>query len=423
MVMPRRGAALAWVGLSLLVPALPGCGGDGARAGPEQRSAVAAAAEPRRIDPPAAPGSLAPNLALAGGAPLLSWLEPLEGNRHRLLVSRLEGGSWSAPAVVAEGGGFFANWADLPAVGESGDGSLVAHWLAKTGEDTYAYSIFLARSVDGGAIWTPLGRLDDDDTETEHGFVSYVPEGDGLRAFWLDGREMAGGGDMGLRTALIDGEAVGASELLDDRTCECCSTDAALGSAGPLVVYRDRSGDEVRDVSVVRGGAAGWTAPTAVAADGWNIAGCPVNGPAVAADGESAAVAWYTAAGEAPRVQLALSADGGRAFGPAVPIDVDGPAGRVDVVLDGAGGAVVSWLGVERDVGSVRLRRVSPGGSMGEPLEVAVTGASRASGFPRLALSGDTLYLAWVDTTPEGGQLLRARAMTLDQVPGPPPGR
>jgi hypothetical protein len=348
----------------------------------------------------------------------MSWLEPVSGGGHRLMVARLDGAGWAAPSRVAEGDRFFANWADLPAVAASGDGSLVAHWLAKTDAATYAYSIFVARSVDGGSSWAELGRLNDDNTPTEHGFVSYAIDGDGLRAFWLDGRAMQEGGDMALRTAFI-GEAIGPSEVVDPRVCECCATDAARGAAGPVVIYRDRIGDEIRDISMVRQDGDGWTTPSVVTADNWRIAGCPVNGPAIAAAGEAVAVAWFTATGDAPRVQLAFSTDGGATFGPPQVIDDEAPPGRVDVALDGADGAVVSWLALAGDEGSVRLRRVTAEGGMGEPLVIATTGAQRASGFPRLARVGDTVYLAWVDTTPTDGHRLRARALPLDQLPAP----
>ena len=76
------------------------------------------------------------------------------------------------------------------------------------------------------------------------------------------------------------------------------------------------------------------TEPATAVSDGWMIAGCPVNGPALDADGERVALAWFTAAGEAPRVQLAFSTDGGATFEEARTIDADAPAGRVDVVLE-----------------------------------------------------------------------------------------
>jgi len=413
-----RATAITLAGALLLGVVVVACGGPSPPEPPEPPPTTGGPAGGHRIDPPAAAGSLAPNLTLAGGDLVLSWLELVAENRHRLLISRFDGAGWREPVVVAEGERFFANWADLPAVAESGDGSLVAHWLAKTAEDTYAYSIFLARSVDGGASWAELGRLNDDDTPTEHGFVSYAAEGDRLRAFWLDGRDMEEGSAMSLRTALI-GETVGATELLDTRVCECCSTDAAGGGDGAVVVYRDRADDETRDISVVRRRGAGWSEPESTVADGWTIAGCPVNGPAVDVAGETAAVAWFTAAGDTPRVQLAFSPDGAATFGPPVVIDEDAPSGRVDLVLDGSGGAVVSWLAIAGDDGSVRLRRVSADGRIGESLEIATTGAARASGFPRLVRLGDTLYLAWVDTTPADGQQIRAFALPLDQLSVP----
>ncbi len=412
----------SWAAGAVLVAWLAaGCGGApvpppaAEQAGPVELTAG------RQLDPPAAAGALAPNLLLVGERLYASWLEPAElggGPGHRLQVAWLDGDEWSPPRTVAEGDNFFANWADIPALAAGADGSLVVHWLAKTAEPVYAYSIFLARSLDGGASWSPLGRLNDDDTATEHGFVSYAVDRDGLRAFWLDGREMEAGGAMTLRTALV-GDTVGEREVLDERVCECCSTDAVTTAAGPLVVYRDRSAEEVRDVAVVRRTGDGWSEPALPFDDGWTIAGCPVNGPEAAAADGTVATAWFTGAGETPRVQVAFSTDAGASFGPPRAIDSYKPLGRVDLVLDGAGGAVVSWLASPGDAGSVRLRRVLADGRMGEMLAVAATGASRKSGFPRLVRSDGTLFLAWVDTLPEDGQRIRLRAVPLSAVPVP----
>ena len=411
--MPLRVRAAAAVAVAVAA-LIAGCG----RPEPPPAAAVEPLAAGRAIDPPAAAGSLAPELALAGGAVLLSWLEPVPPDGHRLRVARLGAGGWDEPVTVAEGERFFANWADLPAVVEAGDGSLVAHWLVRTGEPVYAYSVFLARSADGGASWSPLGRLNDDDTPTEHGFVSWVAEDTGARAFWLDGRATAEDGPMSLRTARI-GETIGPAEVLDARVCDCCSTDAAAGAAGPLVVYRDRGDTEVRDVALVRRSGDGWSAPEVPVADGWEIAGCPVNGPEVEAAGQEVALAWFTAEAGAPRVQLAFSADGGAGFEEAIVIDAASPLGRVDLALDGAGGAVVVWLAAAGERGSVRLRRAFPGGRTGEPVEVAVTGAERAAGFPRILRLGEKLYLAWVDTSPEDGARIRAREIPLAALDAP----
>jgi len=417
--------ALAAAGLLAAVGCAPGAQG-------------AAAGGPRPLDPPAAAGAMAPSLALDGTDVLLTWLEPATGmagraaGAHALRFARLSGDRWSAPVTVAAGGDFFANWADFPAAAR-GAGGLVAHWLGMVGDGTYAYGIKLARSGDGGATWRPLGPLHDDTTPTEHGFVSYVPEGAGVRAFWLDGRETVGSlaehgegkeGPMGLRTALVAGAAPPRGEVLDPLVCSCCQTDAALAAGGPVVVYRDRSEREVRDIAIVRRTGGGWSAPATVAADGWRIPGCPVNGPAVAAAGERVAVAWFTAA-PSPRVRTAFSDDGGARFGAPVEVDAGKPLGRVDLALTAEGDAVVSWLalgdgsGEEGQRARIRLRRLGPRGA-GPTIAIATTGATRSSGFPRLVLQGERLILAWV----EDGEpsRLRAAALPLAALPSVPGG-
>ena len=369
----------------------------------------------REIETPAGPDSLAPNLLVANGALILSWLEEVEGPPgvagHRLLMSQLSSGRWSPQGKVAEGADFFANWADIPSVAIDAAGDLYAHWLAKTAADTYAYSIFLARSVDGGETWSPMGTLNDDATPTEHGFVSFVTQAEGVRAFWLDGRQMADGGAMNVRTALLDQE-IGKSEVLDDRVCECCATDAVTTPQGPVVVFRDRSTDEIRDIGIARQMGNEWSQTRLVAADDWRIEGCPVNGPAIASSGERVAVAWFTAAGDGPKVQIAFSEDSGATFEASEVVDSGRPLGRVDLVEDGAGGFVLSWLEGADQLAEIRFRRFDRTGAGGEPVVVARTSPSRASGFPRLARIGSLLYLAWVDIEGEDSSQVR-----LEKIP------
>jgi hypothetical protein len=375
---------------------------------------------------------MAPSLTPSGDGLLLTWLEPAPPKAHALRFSRFSrdgngDGRWSAPVTIAAGDDFFANWADFPAVASAPDGSLTAHWLARTGSETYAYGIFLARSTDGGATWAPAGLLHSDRLPTEHGFVSWLPEGRGLRAVWLDGREMPKEGPMTLRTGLVTAKPE-SEELLDARVCDCCQTDAALTADGPIVAYRDRSDKEVRDIYVIRKTAAGWSTPAPVHQDNWQIPGCPVNGPAVAAAGRRVAVAWFTAAEPAgPRVQVAFSEDGGKRFGEPVLVDGEKPPGRVDLQLDrrpdAGGDAIVSWLGLpgggQGEGGAVRLRRVSPKGKAGAPVTVAATSSARSSGFPRTAISEDRLWLAWVEKGPgEGGaSRVRVGSLPLSAVP------
>ncbi len=356
------------------------------------------------IESPAEGDPIAPNLAISSHGPLLSWLEPTGEGPVRdfaLRVARLGDGAFEAPSTIATGPGFFANWADLPAIAEDHQGRLAAHWLRKIGDDTYAYGVGLAGSSDG-VVWSDQGWLHDDLSPTEHGFVSYAAAADGVDAFWLDGREMEHQGPMELRTARLPsstGEPA-TSTVLDERVCECCATDAAVTANGPIVVYRNRNDQEVRDIWRVRWTGDGWSAPAPVFEDGWAIPGCPVNGPAVAADGTRVVVAWFTAADESPKVKVAVSSDGGNSFGAPMVVDAERPTGRVDVAMRGEE-AWVSWLGLGAEGTAVLIRRIElgdTGGRLGPIAEVATTSAERAAGFPRMLALTDRLLLAWVET-------------------------
>jgi hypothetical protein len=351
-------------------------------------------------------------------------------------MSDLRGSSWSEPRTIAHGGDFFVNWADFPSIIELPDGSLAAHWLQREGPGTYAYGVRISRSLDGGLTWSQPITPHLDGTETEHGFVSLFPGAEGrLAAVWLDGRafaqaegvtgpaaaatagqtEVAGAGqaaervseppdaDMSLRFAEIgeNGEVTSES-LLDARACDCCQTSAALTSSGPILVYRDRSDAEIRDISVVRRVSGGWTEPVPVHPDGWHIPACPVNGPAASASDQAVVVAWFTAADDEPRVQVAFSADAGRSFGEPLRVDEGAPLGRVDVALLRDGSALVTWLATIGDGAAVLARRVRADGAMSDVERVGQTDESRSSGFPRMALRGDDLILAWTDPAGEG---------------------
>lgn len=340
--------------------------------------------------PSPAPSTAAqPFLFAARDSVLLSWLEP-----GTLRFARYRNGAWSEPRTIVKRGDFFANWADFPSIAEDANGVLYAHWLQKSGAATYAYDVWISTSADGGKTWRAPFVLHRDGTKTEHGFVSLapLPKG-GIAVTWLDGRNMTPGkeeGEMTIRYATIDARGVIASEAqLDARTCECCTTAMAMTTSGPVIAYRDRTADEIRDVAVTRKTAKGWTPPRVVHADGWKLNGCPVNGPQLDAIGNRVVAAWFTGAGE--HVQVAFSDDGGATF--AAPVAVDGgkPAGRVDVVLLDRNTAVVTWL----EEKEIRARVVRRNGASEPIIKIADSSNARAAGFPRIARLGGDVFVAW----------------------------
>lgn len=362
-----------------------------------------------RVDSIATPAPMwaaEPNLeASPDGDVYLSWLERQPDSSYALKVARREGATWAQPAVVAAGREFFVNWADFPSVLALEDGRLAAHWLQRSGEGRYAYDVRVAQSADGGRTWSAGVVPHRDGTQAEHGFVSMWPDADGrVGITWLDGRKYARSDSgpqetMLMHTTIGRDMKLGQETPLDMRICDCCKTAVARAADGPVIAYRDRTEDEIRDIYVVRQVGRVWTEPARVHADDWKIAACPVNGPAIAARDRRVVVAWFTGAGDTARVNLAFSDDGGATFGAPVRVDDGNPAGRVDVILVEDGAAVVSWVENLGDRAEVRVRRVREGGERGGAREPAVTiaqsTAARASGFPHMVATKDEVVFAW----------------------------
>ncbi|MGQ0813060.1 MAG: hypothetical protein ACT4O1_01160 [Gemmatimonadota bacterium] len=354
------------------------------------------------IASPAKPGSGEPDLAIgSNGRVYMSWLEPQDSG-HALRFAVLQNNRWSAPRTIRSGRDFFVNWADFPSIIVLGDGQLAAHWLQRTGRGTYAYGVRIAQSRDDGRTWSAPIIPHRDSSQTEHGFVALWRERGTLGAAWLDGRKFAVEGhnaanEMMLLATTVDANgALGPETRLDERTCDCCQNSAAVTAAGPVVVYRDRSNDEIRDIFITRRVDGKWTPGAAVHNDNWKIAACPVNGPAVAASGNRVAVAWFTAANDNQHVKVAFSNTAGASFAPPIRLDGGNPAGRVHIALLRNGDALVTWI--ERtggDAATVRARRVSPNGKLGRSVTVATSSAARASGFPRMAVTESEVTFAW----------------------------
>ena len=375
------------------------------------------------IASPAGPGSAEPNLAVASdGRVYMTWLEPSDSG-FALRFAVLDGKQWSAPRTIRSGRDFFVNWADFPSIQELDSGRLAAHWLQRNGSGTYAYGVRISQSADGGRTWSTPVMPHRDTSQTEHGFVAMWREGQTLGAAWLDGRKTASaapshghGGEMMLMSTTIDASGrLGAEVPLDQRTCDCCQNSAAMTSNGPIIAYRDRSPDEIRDIYVTRRVGGKWVAGAPVHQDKWKIDACPVNGPSIAADGRRVAVAWFTAANDSARVKLAFSDDAGATFGAPVRIDGGVPAGRVDVALLKDGGALVTWIErIGGDTAAVRVRRVARNGRAGAPMVIAKSSAARSSGFPQMALTGSDVVFAWtVPGRPSAIRVARAAASEI----------
>lgn len=353
---------------------------------------------------PAGTSSSLPHLVSNGHVPLLSWVETKGDTLNTFYFSKLSGGVWQAPERILQGGDWFVNWADYPMISEN-NGNYWSHVLKKSTEGTYSYDVKMNIKAEGSTEWITDVPLHTDGTPTEHGFVTVVPYNDAFFVTWLDGRntvenEVGERGAMTLRAAVVGADSeIRQEHELDVRTCDCCQTTAAITSTGPVVLFRDRSEEEIRDISIVRQIDGKWTTPKTIHADGWKIKGCPVNGPKVSAKDNNLVVAWFTAAAQKPKVQVVFSEDAGAQFSAPIEIAAGEVIGRVDVILLNANTAIVSWLESKDKQTTFKAVKVTSGQGKSEPVIIAQMNGSRKSGFPQMELVDNQVHFAWTAIT------------------------
>lgn len=337
------------------------------------------------------------------GTVYLSWIEKT-GKQSTLKYSTFLSDKWSDPVTIASGKNWFVNWADYPVIASDGSKNLLAHFLEKSDTAKFTYDVMIVSSADSGKTWNSSKILHDDKAKAEHGFVSIIPYKEQFFVTWLDGRKTAseeshGGhdghhGDMTLRAAFIDknGNKVNEWEL-DERICDCCQTTASVTGEGPIVVYRDRSRDEVRDMSIVRYVNGQWTVPKTIYADNWQIKACPVNGPRADAINNDLVIAWFSIEDKKGQVKVVFSKDGGITFGQPIRVDEGKPIGRVDAVMQDSITAIVSWM----EGSAIKAVRVHADGKKQQPIMIASSSDKRSSGFPQMTLMENKIIFAWTD--------------------------
>ena len=203
---------------------------------------------------------------------------------------------------------------------------------------------------------------------------------------------------MTLRGAKIDAQGkVKESYIIDKRVCDCCQTDMAMTQEGPIVVYRNRSKNEVRDIYYSRLINNKWTSLQPIFNDNCIIEGCPVNGPAISTSDSNIAVAWFTIANGFPSVKVIFSSSNGEFFGNPINIDDESPLGRVDIELLEDNSALVSWMDSIDGKTLIQLQRIKPDGWKSKVTTVTESSESRSSGFPRMVIKDDLAVISWTN--------------------------
>ena len=343
-----------------------------------------------------------PSLVSGEGSLSLSWISSNEGEKSTLNFSQFKEGKWINTQTMATGSDWFVNWADFPAHAIN-ENLILSSYLKKSDSGTYTYDVILSLQKLSGEKVKEDFLLHTDGVKAEHGFVSIIPNhNQGFFITWLDGRNTVDKDldgyhkPMTIRFAEITnkGDIIDESEL-DSATCDCCQTSIAITNKGPVVVYRDRSDKEVRDIYIARKINGIWEVPTPIHNDGWEINGCPVNGPKVASNSNNLAVSWFTVSNEKPIVNLSFSKSNGASFGTLIKINDDDAIGRVDVAFLNPQEVLVSYIEGD-DVGTyLRIKKVSIDGKVSAPITISKIDGGRNSGVPQLEILDNEAFIVW----------------------------
>ena len=343
------------------------------------------------------------------GSVFMSWYE-VEADSTLLKYAVLENEDvWGQPNLIEASDSWFVNWADFPSVVSINGEPIAAHWLDKVPGNKYSYNVTL-KSLQSGDVTI----AHDDNTLTEHGFVSMQSTSDStFYAVWLDGRNTGNsrGHDshvvnlasaMTIRGAEFDSNLNKISEYeIDQTTCDCCNTALTQIPGSLIVAYRNRTESEVRDIYVSRFDGTTWDEPSPVHNDNWEIAACPVNGPALSSWDKTIALAWFTGANDLPQVKLSFSKDAGLNFDSPIILDSESVIGRVDVQMVDPNTVWISYLNRVDGAAELTLTKITSDGQIEETISIPNLDPSRATGFPQITKKGDAILVAWTDISSE----------------------
>jgi hypothetical protein len=292
------------------------------------------------------------------------WLTRVEGTESKSNVE---------PARINRTPGEATAWrGDAPSVAVAPEGVVYVAWTARAGEGGQATTLYVSASRDGGRSFGEPVKVNDDSTQGVHGMHSLAVGDDGrVYVAWLDERDIPKAqdgdahGQMSGKMPMQHGEhnrevffsysTDGGRTFASNRrvaveACPCCKTSLAVSREGRVYVgWRQVLPGDFRHIAVASSvdGGETFNAPVVVSDDRWELRGCPVSGPALAAgDGDRLTVLWFTA-GDAGTAGLysSESSDGGRTFAPRRVVSESGMRGTPQLLPEAQGAAVAVFEG------------------------------------------------------------------------------
>jgi hypothetical protein len=335
------------------------------------------------------------------GTRVLAWVSAPDGGSDGRLYTSVNG---APPTELRDSsGGIEPHGEAPPKLSYGADGTLYALYAVGKlvpGRRFPHTTLRLVSSRNDGRSWSPPTTVAALDTMFSRNFHALHASRDGaLFAAWLESRSSGESGAYITRSS--DGGATWAPPVRIDsgEACPCCRT--AIATAGGGVVYvawRKVLPGNIRDVVVARSSDDGktWSQAARVHADDWSIEACPHAGPSILVDGSGRLhVAWWTGATGRAGAYYAYSEDGGASFAEPVPLGVAAQSKPSHPQLAVSGDTViVAWEDGTVRVPQVRVRVSRDGGrTFGDV--ATLTDEARAATFPVLALTSDAITVAW----------------------------
>jgi hypothetical protein len=373
------------------------------------------------------------------GTAYVAWVEH-RGKEADVLLARVgaDGRPQGTPARVNTEAGTATAWrGDPPTVAAAPDGTLYVGWTARavatggqavkgghaatdghvaTGGQAattgaHGNELYLSASHDGGRTFAPPVKVNDDRELAVHGMHSLAVAADGrVHVAWLDerntarpqpsalaeGHHMESNREVFAAYSIDRGRTFSPNRRVATDACPCCKTTLALGAEGRLYVgWRQVLPGDFRHIAVAASVDGGQTfAPGVIVSDDrWQIAGCPVSGPALAVGDDGALrVLWYSE-GEAGETGLywSESRDGGLSFTPRRPFAKNGARGTPVLTSDERRGLVAVWEGGGDSARPLAARLSEDGAVVGDAAATTEGGQ-----LPAANVTGGQLFVAYV---------------------------
>jgi hypothetical protein len=392
---------------------------DGRRDAGAPRAVRVSAERTEAAEPAIAPGP--------EGSVYAAWVEH-RGTEADVWLAHFDGEEkpLGTPARVNPDAGVATAWrGDPPTVAVAPDGTVYVGWTARDASAPHATALYLSASRDGGRSFDPPTKVNDDRKPCDHGLHSLaVAEGGRVYVAWLDDRNVepakpAEGGaahahsepnrEVFFASSDDGGRTFTPNLKVAAEACPCCKTSLAAGGDGRVyAAWRQVLPGDLRHIAVASSNDGGHTFSTAaiVSDDRWELQGCPVSGPALAASGAALRVLWYTA-GEAgsPGLYWSESRDGGRTFSPRRALAASGGRGTPVLLRDAGGRFTAVWEGVE---GTTPVTLTAGLNDDDSPAEAST--AADGGTLPAAVEVGGRLFVAYVAGGEGGHAVWLARA-------------